>query len=123
MVNMVKRMAMILFIVVSGVILFGCQVKEKEPNIRYESITISSDEISFADTVIPDGDTAKAMADVIVTKTLKDNSLYNEIEIVYDRANGLWKVTYLSNEYTVGGDVTIILSEKTGEVLSIVHGE
>ena len=119
----IKKMAAVVLIIMLSMSLFGCRKNlQQEISVQDGTVAVTSGE--EIDGVILHGDTAKAMADIILVQTLqKDLGQYEKIDIVHDAVNKLWKVIYLPESGTVGGDTVIILSEKTGEVLSVTSGE
>lgn len=120
---MVKKIMAVVLMIMILMSLFGCK-KSAQQEINVQDGTIAVTRGEKIDGVILHGDTAKAMADIILVQTLqKDLCQYEKIDVVHDAVNRLWKVIYLPESGTVGGDTVIILSEKTGEVLSVTSGE
>lgn len=115
------------------IILFtGCyKQKENSKNSNFHTIVKESFEFKtlenesyFNDDIIMDEVTAKKYADLVFVNTLKkDLNNYKACNTTFYEANKIWVITYGINYETVGGDISIVLSAETGEILKISFGE
>ena len=84
----------------------------------------NSGEALFDGDVISDKDIAVKYAKIIVSETLrKDINNYKIINVIHDDNKGIWSVDFSVGQDTIGGDINIILSQKTGEIILICFGE
>lgn len=116
-------MLLILFLLVMVITLSSCKQNDKDiQTSSYERIQCDH---SSSNHIIPDAVTAIKYADVYMTDILEnDLSEYILYGVNFDfDGNGNWNVLYLPNTECCGGDITIELSEITGEVISVSLGE
>lgn len=126
MVKLKKVLSMVLVLGMLGT-LASCKKNDTDtPSItgcRFDQASLNG-EASYDGDVIKDQTAAKAYADLIIEKTLdKTLSHYKDIGIAFDSDNGIWVVSYGIDEDTLGGDIRVAFSKKTGEVLKIWFGE
>lgn len=82
------------------------------------------DEATYVGDVIVNAESVKMYANVVLQGTLgKDLNDYKEVTVMLDSNNKVWVVNYGIGEETVGGDISIAISRKTGEILKIWFGE
>ena len=136
---MVKKVLFIIFAVLfGGIIMTSCEtdnsddVLNNSSDLSYsygtESIDIegikNSGETLFDSDVIPNKDIAVEYAKIIMSGTLKkDINNYKVIDVVFDKNQGIWNFNFCIDRDTIGGNIDIILSQKTGEVKLICFGE
>ena len=121
--NLAHSNVILLVLLLIVTLLFSCKNNDKNikssfrENVQYNH--------SSADSMIPDAVTAVKYADAYMVDTLeKDLSEYILYGVNFDfDGNENWNVLYLPNEVCLGGDITIELSEVTGEVVSVLLGE
>ena len=92
-------------------------------NVDFNSFSFDG-EATYNDDIIKDAKTAKEYANIIITNTLKkDLKQYKEVTISYDSNDSIWIINYCIDYETVGGDISIAISKKTGEIKKIWFGE
>jgi hypothetical protein len=81
-------------------------------------------DIVYDEDIIPNENIALKYADFIFENTLGKNiDDYKNINVYYDAKNEIWLVNYSIDVNTVGGDTSIAISKKTGEIVNISFGE
>lgn len=74
--------------------------------------------------VIPNKKVAKEYGNLILTNTLQKNLKdYKVVNVDFKSEKKLWIVNYSLDEMTLGGDISIEISKKNGEVNHIKFGE
>lgn len=98
------------------------------PNQTIESYNFDlpslTNEAAYNGDIVVNAESAKQYANTILKETLeKDLNEYKVVNVMYDSNNNVWVINYGIDEETVGGDISIAISKKTGEVLKIWFGE
>ena len=136
---MVKKVLCLMFaILYGGMVMTSCKTNNSDDvfgnvsdlSYSYETGIVDIDRIKksgealFDGDVISDKDIAVKYAKIIVSETLrKDINNYKIINVIHDDNKGIWSVDFSVGQDTIGGDINIILSQKTGEIILICFGE
>lgn len=132
---MVKTKLSTIIITLIGVLLLftSCKKNDKAESSSYlareiENVDFGSysfeSEATFGGDVIINSDIAEQYANIVFRDTLgKDLKQFNVVTVSFDSKNSIWVINYCINEQTVGEDVSIAISKKTGEIKKIWFGE
>lgn len=86
--------------------------------------TENYNEGTYTGNIIKNNSVAKKYANMIMRNTLKQKlEDYKKVDVSLDKNQNIWIVNYSVDEQTVGGDITIEISKKNGEVNKISFGE
>ena len=86
--------------------------------------TENYNEGTYTGNIIKNNSVAKKYANMIMRNTLKQNlEDYKKVDVSFDENQNIWIVNYFVDEQTLGGDITIEISKKNGEVSKISFGE
>ena len=133
-----KALCLIFAALFAGIAMTSCKTDNSDDvfgdisdlSYSYETGSLDVEEVKnsgdalFDGDIISDKDIAAAYAGIIVSDTLKkDINNYKTVNVVHDENKGIWSVDFSIDRDTVGGDINIMLSQKTGEVILICFGE
>lgn len=86
--------------------------REELPGVKLTSfITTADTAVAIANAILCDGKTKGVLNDLLISA------------VIYDPSSEVWIVEYASVELMLGGNISIALSEKTGQVLYMEAGE
>ena len=133
-----KALCLIFAALFAGIAMTSCKTDNSDDvfgdisdlSFSYETGSLDVEEVKnsgdalFDGDIISDKDIAATYAGIIVSDTLKkDINKYKTVNVVHDENKGIWSVDFSIDRDTVGGDINIMLSQKTGEVILICFGE
>ena len=92
---------------------------------EYIDELLKPEEYDYTEDVIPDKETAIEVAYAIYKSSEWASEGYVPQVVFYSKEKGIWEVSFWRDgqEDTVGGCVSIILSQKNGQVLRMYPGE
>lgn len=126
---MKKKCVQLFFIALSVLIFVSCG---NEKSILYQSGVYDNknwdDPVgTFQGDLIPDRESAIAVAEAIFTSSIQTKSTQNYIpvHVFYDEQDAVWIVCFMNpaNKNTVGEDCNIALQKKDGKILRVWFGE
>ena len=131
---MVKTKSVFLLCVILGV-MFMLASCEKSTSVKssndtspiVEPIDFNScyfvEDAVYRGDIIQNANAAKSYANIVMTEIDQDLQQYKNVTVSYDSKNSIWVINYGIDDETVGGDVSIAISKKTGEIKRIWFGE
>lgn len=121
---MVKiKLSLIMSLLIGGIFMSSCNFKNSIEKNTISDFPTSAIGIYQGD-IIKDEDTAGVYADLILAKTLEvGKGVYTQRSVLYDSEKEIWNINFIINEDTAGGDISVIISQKTGEIIKIQFGE
>lgn len=129
---MVKIKIALLTICILGVLFMSVSCKKSDslnsPNETTGSYCFDlqslKDVAIYNSDVIVNAEAAKQYASIIFKETLRKNiNDYKKVTVMFDSNKNIWIVQYNIDDDTVGGDISIAISKKNGEVIKIWFGE
>lgn len=126
----IKLISVILLLIVVASLLVSCR-KDESPEQEASILDVKSMDYSdfFTDIVyhrdiIPNENVALKYADFVFENSLGKNTAdYKNVNVYYDAKKEIWLVNYSIDVNTVGGDISIVFSKATGEIINISFGE
>ena len=115
---MVKKFFSFVVLIILMLCICACENKMKKSE--------SKDNINFSKYtgVVSNEEIARQIADNVFINSLKKNlDEYKIIKVTFEERNDVWRIVYMIDEFTVGGDITIKISRKNGEIIDIFYGE
>lgn len=99
--------------------------KSKESDSTVESIQYEAmqGEATYNGDIVKSVDAAKEYANIVMKEIGQDLKKYKVVTAAFDSNSRIWVINYGIDEETMGGDVSIAIAQKTGEIKQIWFGE
>ena len=108
--------------------LTACGGNSAQPNVSNSAVastdydSLKGDETYTGD-IIKSVDSAKEYASIVMKEIGQDLKRYKIVTAAFDSNSTIWVINYQIDNDTDGGDVSIAISQKTGEIKQIWFGE